>query len=399
MGKTNKPLVLCVDDEPHVLEGLVAILRRRFRVKTATGGGSGLEAIEAADEPFAAVVSDMRMPGMDGATFLAEVRKRVPDTTRLLLTGHANLGSAVAAVNDGGIFRFLTKPCPPESLLVAVDDACRQYQLRRAERELLEETLKGTVAVLSEVISLVSPVAYGRTNRIRRTVRWTVEMLGLSDPWSYEVAAMLSQIGIVGVDATLVGKVVRNEPTSVPERQAYSAHAEVARRMLQRIPRLETVAAMVGGQCRDASLQQSVRAVEQEDAATLGAHILRVALDLDARFQLGESPDAVLRHLRGLRDVYNPTVVEAMRQAIELHGHPDLRVRIDQLEDGMILLESVCTLGGSVVVPRGYEVTATVRASLMRFAAGRGLKEPVLVQMPTDALGFRLSATDDGLPV
>ncbi|MEO0605633.1 MAG: response regulator, partial [Myxococcota bacterium] len=157
-----KPLVLCVDDEPHVLEGLVANLRRRFAVKTATSGASGLQAIEDSEEDFACVVSDMRMPGMDGASFLAEVRQRAPDTTRLLLTGHANLESAVAAVNDGGIFRFLTKPCPPEQLLVAVGDACRQFQLRRAERELLEETLKGTVSVLSEVISLASPEAYGR---------------------------------------------------------------------------------------------------------------------------------------------------------------------------------------------------------------------------------------------
>ncbi|MEN0062861.1 MAG: response regulator [Myxococcota bacterium] len=379
-----KPRVLCVDDEPNVLEGLIANLRRRYRVQTATSGALGLQAIEDAEEPFEAVVSDMQMPGMDGAAFLSEVRRCSPDTTRILLTGHAELSAAVAAVNDGGVFRFLTKPCPPAQLIAAVGDACRQFQLRKAERELLEETLKGTVSVLSEVMSLAAPLAFGRANRIRRTVRWTVEMLGLEDAWQYELAAMLSQIGLVGVDESLIMKATGHEEVPTSEKQAFQEHAEVARRMLQRIPRLESIAAMVGGQCRDTTLQHAVKAVEQGDAEKLGAHILRAALDLDARMGQGEEPSSLLLRMRGERDVYNPTVVEAMRQAYEIHGHPDDRVRIDELKEGMILLEPVCTLGGSVVVPKGYEITKTVKASLVRFAAGRGLREPVMVQLPEE---------------
>lgn len=382
MTAPPKPRVLCVDDEPHVLEGLVANLRRRYRVETAPSGNDGLLRIEAATEPFAAIVSDMRMPRMDGATFLAEARKRQPDTTRVLLTGHADLTAAVAAVNDGGVFRFLTKPCPPDQLLRAVSDACRQFQLRRAEKELLEETLKGTVAVLSEIISLAAPLAYGRTNRIRRSVRWTVDGLGLRDRWMYELAAMLSQIGLVGVPESLIAKVTSGAGATDNERAQFAKHAEVASRMLARIPRLDVVSAMVGGQCVDTTLQDAAQAVELGDAGRLGAHILRVALDLDAAVQQGEEPLDALRGMRNRRNVYNPAVIEAMRRAVAEYGQPDQRVRIDELTEGMILLEPVRTRGGSVVVPEGYEVTKTVKASLLRFAMGRGLREPVMVQFP-----------------
>lgn len=392
---TTKPRILCVDDEPNVLEGLVANLRRRYRVQTAANGPAGLEIIAQQTEPFAAVVSDMQMPGMDGATFLAQVRKVTPDTTRLLLTGHAELTAAVAAVNDGGVFRFLTKPCPPDQLLRAMADACRQYEMRRAEKILVEQTLKGTVSVLSEVMSLAAPLAFGRANRIRRTVRWTVEMLGLPDAWKYELAAMLSQIGLVGVEEELIERVVGNVEPDFGDKKAFEAHAEVARRMLQRIPRLETVAGMIALQCRDVSLQQAVRSVEQGDAQKLGGHILRAALDLDAQVQNGQDPLAVLLRMRTLRNVYNPTVVEAMRQAQERYGQPDQRVRIDELVTGMILLEPVCTLGGAVVVPKGYEVTRTVKASLVRFATGRGLREPILVQMPDNRPDLDIPSADD----
>src|SRR4051812_43176501 len=105
MATKNLTKVLCVDDEPEILEGLSLHLRRRYDVLTATSGAAGLELLRA-DQSVAVVVSDMQMPSMNGAAFLMQARGIVPDAVRLLLTGHANLDSAIAAVNDGQIFRF-----------------------------------------------------------------------------------------------------------------------------------------------------------------------------------------------------------------------------------------------------------------------------------------------------
>src|SRR6266545_290994 len=118
----RRPRILCVDDEPNVLEGLSLHLRRRHEVWTATSGADAL-ALLARDGPPEVIISDMRMPGMDGAVFLSKARQLYPETVRLLLTGQTDLMSAVSAVNQGQIFRFLTKPCAPADMLAAVASA------------------------------------------------------------------------------------------------------------------------------------------------------------------------------------------------------------------------------------------------------------------------------------
>ncbi|MBI6546352.1 MAG: response regulator, partial [Cyanobacteria bacterium NC_groundwater_1444_Ag_S-0.65um_54_12] len=139
--------ILCVDDETQILAGLAWHLRRQYEMIAALNAPAGLEALER-DGSIAIVLSDMRMPGMDGAAFLSRVRQVAPDAARILLTGHADLEVAINAVNEGQIFRFLTKPCPPPVLLAAVNAAAEQYRLITAERVLLGQTLGGSIKAL-----------------------------------------------------------------------------------------------------------------------------------------------------------------------------------------------------------------------------------------------------------
>src|SRR5262249_60092556 len=148
----------------------------------AVGGAAGLELI-AREEPFAVVVSDMRMPGMDGAAFLTRVREIAPDATRVLLTGQADLDAAIAAVNRANIFRFLTKPCPPDVLASALTDAVNLHRLVTSERVLLQETLLGSVKMLTDVLALANPAAFGRATRAKQHARRTAAQLDLADRW------------------------------------------------------------------------------------------------------------------------------------------------------------------------------------------------------------------------
>lgn len=141
--------VLCVDDERNALDGLKRVLNPAFDVVTAAGPEAGLEML-GATEPFAAIVSDLRMPGMSGVEFLARARDQHPDSVRLLLTGHADLASALEAVNRGAIFRFLIKPCAPETLHQAVSDAVEQYHSIRTERAPPEPEPRGGTPALHE---------------------------------------------------------------------------------------------------------------------------------------------------------------------------------------------------------------------------------------------------------
>lgn len=127
--------VLFVDDEAAVLEAFHRMLHGSFDLQTATSGGEGLQRLEH-EGPFAVVVSDMKMPGMNGAEFLARVRQKSPSTVRMLLTGHADLHTAIDAVNRGQILHFLTKPCPKAVLVAALNSGLDQYRTVVEEREL-----------------------------------------------------------------------------------------------------------------------------------------------------------------------------------------------------------------------------------------------------------------------
>ena len=116
-----KPRLLLVDDERQVLDALALHFRRKYEVVTKTSGKAALEALEEGE--FVAIVSDLRMPHMNGLELLAEVKRRAPGTTRLLLTGFADLTSAITAINEAGIHRLLTKPCPAAQVARALDEA------------------------------------------------------------------------------------------------------------------------------------------------------------------------------------------------------------------------------------------------------------------------------------
>lgn len=130
--------VLCVDDDPSILDSYKRQLRKWFEVETAIGGIDGMARI-LNDEPYAVVVSDMRMPGMDGVQFLSRVRDAAPETVRIMLTGNVDLDTAIDAVNKGQVFRFLRKPCTADELAEALFDALSQRQSSVERRDVVEQ--------------------------------------------------------------------------------------------------------------------------------------------------------------------------------------------------------------------------------------------------------------------
>lgn len=151
----QKPRVLCVDDEPHILSSLDTTLRRSFEVSTATNGPDALRLLDGGG-PFAVLLSDYSMPGMTGAELLARARLVAPDTVRMLLTGQATIEGAIAAVNEGHVFRFLTKPCPPAAVIRALQDGVEQARLVTADRLLLERKVESMTSHLVRAERLAS---------------------------------------------------------------------------------------------------------------------------------------------------------------------------------------------------------------------------------------------------
>jgi len=159
--------VLFVDDDVRVTSAIERNLQKTYHIGTAGSGDEALQAI--ATDRYAVVVSDLSMPVMNGIELLKKVKQLRPDTIRILLTGHADLDAAIAAVNEGSIFRFLAKPCPQEVLTRTLDAAFEQYRLVTAERELLHQTLMGTVAALVVCLPMSSHWPWGERPELRDT--------------------------------------------------------------------------------------------------------------------------------------------------------------------------------------------------------------------------------------
>lgn len=370
---TNK--ILCVDDEPKILEAFERQLRKHFEVYTAPGPEKGLEAIVESG-PFAVVVSDLRMPGMNGIEFLSRVRQTSPDTVRIMLTGDADLGAAMTAVNEGKIFQFLTKPCPGEMLSRALEAALEQHRLITAERELLERTLQSSIGTLIEILSLVNPTAFSRTHRIRRYVRHMAAQMRLADLWQYELAATLSQIGCVVVPPDVLEKFHLHQTLSPDEQKVVLSHAEVGHKLLAKIPRLEKVAQMV-------ALQFSAwHGKDTADPVMIGAHLLRVALDFDEQIQQGKLLGEAMVYLRG-RGECNPKFIDALRQLQVEDARSQIRlVRLSELKPRMIMEADLLSKTGLLLMSKGQEVTESAIARLISFESLFGIAEPISVIVP-----------------
>jgi CheY-like chemotaxis protein len=285
--------ILFVDDEKFVLETFRRNLRKHFEIETAASGLDALQLMES-NGPFAVVVSDLKMPVMNGVEFLGIVRTRWPDTVRIMLTGHADLDTAISAVNKGAIFRLLTKPCAPDALLAAVNDGLRQYRLVMSERQLLHGTLRGCIQVLSELLALASPKAFGRAEKAKPLMADMATLFGLEGGWKYELAAMLSQVGCLSLPMAVLEKKISGQELTDEERGIFLMHPGIAGNLLRHIPRLEGVVEMV-----------SEHELPLDRNPCTGARMPKASLDFADLENAGVAAEEALQRMREAVGVYD----------------------------------------------------------------------------------------------
>lgn len=372
--------ILCVDDDPRILRGYRRHLGEHFDFEIAEGGEQGLEVVDAKG-PFAVVVSDMRMPGMDGIEFLAKVCERSPDTVRMMLTGNADLQTAVNAVNKGNIFRFLTKPCPPETFMEVLQAGVGQYRLIMAEHELLQDTLMGSMKTMTDIVAMLNPTALGRAARVAQYVKHMAEILELPKAWEFELAGMLSQIGCVALLPGTLDKLYEKDTLTADDRKLLATHPAVARKLLENIPRLDTIAEIVGRQQEPFWNQKTVEKLLDLDRITLGVQLLKVAMDLDELLVSGVSFDAAWRKMSGSSGQYNPEILDALMSLRPTEISEETReVGVCDLEIGMIADEDICSKDGAVLVSKSGAITYPVLLRVRSMAETAGVAEPLVVK-------------------
>lgn len=377
-GAASGGRVLLVDDEPRLLRGLVRVHKTRFDLTTAASGREALDLLEA-EGPFAVVVSDLRMPDMDGLQLLEEVRRRSPDTVRMLLTATSELASAARAINDVGVFRFLTKPCDEQELREALEAGLAQHRLVTAEKVLLERTLTGAVQVMTEILASVNPDAFGRARRVAGYLRQVLPRVSGVEPWVMETAALLSQIGCVIVPPDTLARALAGADLDPTERATLDRHPGFAAELLARVPRLDVVAEIIAAQ--DRPYQSGSEPAG--DHIPVGARLLKIALDLDALVSRGRSLRAALHALGTRRGVYDPKLLELFEDLEPVEDLEVVRVLpLGRLCVHMVVDEDLVDSEGCVLVPRGHELTSGLLQRLHNYAHRRSVREPVRVRMP-----------------
>lgn len=296
--------ILLVDDQRIALHSLQRILRPKYQVDTATEAESALALIAAT--PYAVVVSDLHMPGMDGIRFLRRVRESRPEIVRLMLSGSTDMDAALEAVNEGNVFQFLTKPCSEQRLRRALDAAVHQHELLTAESELLERTLGGSIALMTEILAAVNPAAFGATSRIRAVVGDMARQLRLASPWEIDLAAMFSTAGFVALPARIHEKIQGGVILSLEETVAAQEGCVEPHAILTRIPRLGNVGEIVRlkgvpyCELRDPQIPETV---------ALGAQMIHIAATLDRALHAGQSWTTAVTAMRQEVETYNPELV------------------------------------------------------------------------------------------
>lgn len=387
MSHEALPRILCVDDDSNLLDGLARTLRGHYKVETATSGIAALERLKTV-EPYAIVVSDQRMPQMDGVTFLSHVRALARGTIRVLLTGQADMESAIAAVNEGHIFRFLTKPCATPVLLKALDACMEQYHLVLSEKILLEQTLRGSIKALIDILSLANPVAFGRATRVRHSLEQLMTHFEIGERWPVEVAAMLSQIGCVTLPSSTLEKLYRSQIMSPAEQEMVERMPAFIDKCLANIPRIEPVREILRLYPRSVGDRGNRSEASLNSELPWGARALKIALDLDSLESDENRVTAPFAVLRGRSGSYDPDILEALAK---LRGDSqDVRMvelQIRELRIGMVFGEDLKSSSGMLLVARGQEVTAGLLERLRNFPADVANRSLVRMISPKVGVG------------
>lgn len=380
--------ILIVDDDPHLLSALRRQLGENFVLETAQGGEAAIAAVQQSlddHDPFAVVVCDMRMPGLDGIETLKRIRALSGDTVRMMLTGNADQQTAIEAINQGAIFRFYTKPCPSEQLEAGLNAGLEQYRLVTAERELLESTLTGSIKVLVDVVAMNDPVAHALGSRLREWVRVLTEEFRMPQRWKLEIAASLVSIGQVAIPPELTARKRQGEVLSPEEQSIFEQAPAAGRNLIAHIPRLAGVAEVVYLQDRgyDGSGFPADGPVGND--IPLDARLLKVLKDLALATEGGELTKGSFAELDKRRSQYDPVLLSKVRTCLEALGRvapaTSIEVPLAALRPGQTILSDIRLVNGHLILSAKTQLSVVQVERLRNLRRIFTFVEPVKVMV------------------
>lgn len=372
-----KERILVVDDEANVLSAMQRSLRKYYDVYCASGGMKALEILDSKG-PFPVIVSDMRMPEMDGAELLKIVAQVYPDSTRIMLTGNADQETATKAINDGKVFQFINKPINLHQFVRIVQKGISAYDLKLAERELLEQTLKGSIQVLVDLLSIANPLAFTRAMRIKDYTRQVCQTLAVRDVWQHEIAAMLSHIAYVTIPQEVLEKEIANEKLTDVERHMVEHQPKMVIELIGHIPRLEPVIQIIEG-----LVSPPLAAEVHLSSYNFGACLLNSLFQFDTLLLKEHTIEQALEQLSKSNDCNQAEILEAMAliQPPEYNTEHQL-IPVGQVAVGMIINEEIRINNGMLITNKGTKITSVLKKQLLNFYRRKDIPSTIRVRLP-----------------
>jgi ActR/RegA family two-component response regulator len=356
-----------VDDEPNVLAAYRRTLGRLFAITCAEGGAAGLEVIER-EGPFAVVVTDMRMPQLNGLEFIDAARDRCRDSVYLMLTGNADLQTAVDAINTGHIFRFLNKPCTLDLLESSIRAAIRQHEMVTAERVLLRDTLTGSIRLMVDALELADPLVGTVQSKVKQLVNELCAQFRLPYDWQFMVAGSVCLIGLVGTQ--------RDKSRLVPIESMLVNAAALGSQLVKNIPRMSTVSNIIARQREVGMLPARIDDHSRENLESIAARFLKVSVDLAFACRAGMTHGAAVEYLASTGH-HDPRIIDALTQIPSAGVYAGStwiarEIKVAEIKSGMVLENDLTRFDGTLLLSRGQPVSE-LAASNLRSQAMSGL--------------------------
>lgn len=433
VDESARPRLLCVDDERNILSSLRRVFRKSgYKVEVADGGQNGLDLLGRA--PANVVISDMRMPEMDGAEFLKEVANRWPDTVRILLTGYSDMESTISAVNEAGIYRYINKPWNEDDLRLTVAQALEQQELKRDRERLrqlilaqneelkslnnsLEEKIEARTADLqkaarllkksytkirnnyrnviegfSQLIKIRESYSPNHSNQVAEHAQALAKQLGLAEREVEDIyfAGLLHDIGEIGMPGELVR--TAHNARSAAQQQQMREHAAVGASVLVSMPFLEQTARTIRSHHEAFDGSGYPDGLVGEDIP-LGARIIAVVNEYDDMLSgksLGQ-PNSTAETRRWLKSGagtrFDPMLVSSFLEILEREDENrervvEKKIHASQLEERHTIVRDICNDRGIVLIRRGHVLTAPIIAKLTAFEADAGKPLEIFIGVP-----------------
>ena len=428
------PSILCLDDEANVLKSLVRLLRQyKFDVSVSTSGQDALEKMHAKE--FDVVISDMRMPHMSGAEFLAKARKIAPDSQRILLTGFSDLESTISAVNEGGIHAYVQKPWQNDHLISVIQSGVEKFRLKK-QNEILQLQVNQQNQQLKELNTNLEQLVDKRTKQIRSVLK-KLEVANESEKREHQstvellynfinanpyldgkraeniagtctqiarylnvsqrsitlapIAGYLAQIGLLAMDPELYNKPI-NELNEV-QRKTFYTHPSISQLMLMPATHLSDVSDAIYHQFERYNGQGIPKGLAKNDMP-IGAMVLSVARDYWEHYEQSDPllttkmrHEVALNNIKlGSGSLYHPKIVKSLEEShVQLMGSDtsigSIKVICAQeLEESMTLANSLHSHTGIMLLPKGHVFNSKSIVKLQQLEAKKPTPFRIMVK-------------------